>query len=85
MHGRVAKLKPLLSKRNIKAHVSIAKEHLAYPQNFWDDVIWTDESNMELFGRPGSHYIWCKADTAFHNKDIMPTVLDGGDIVMVRG
>ncbi len=32
-----------------------------------------------------SRYIWCKTNTAFHKKNIIPTVKRGGGIVMVWG
>ncbi len=31
------------------------------------------------------HYIWCKTNTAFHKKNIIPTVKHGGSSVMVWG
>lgn len=36
--GRGAMWKPLLTK-NINAHLSSAKEHLADPQDFWKNVL----------------------------------------------
>lgn len=43
-------------------------------QAFWDNFLSTDELKVELFGRYGSHYMWHKANTALHNKSIMPAV-----------
>uniref|UniRef100_A0A3P8X9Q4 Transposase Tc1-like domain-containing protein n=1 Tax=Esox lucius TaxID=8010 RepID=A0A3P8X9Q4_ESOLU len=37
------------------------------------------------FGRHGSWYVWCIANTVFHNKNIIPTVKHGGGSVMVWG
>ncbi|KAK3533354.1 hypothetical protein QTP70_017158, partial [Hemibagrus guttatus] len=34
LHGRVPRRKPLLSKKNIKAHLSFARKHLDDPQDF---------------------------------------------------
>lgn len=25
---------------------------------FWDNVLWTDDSKVEMFEKQGSHYIW---------------------------
>ena len=85
IHGRVARRKPLLTKKNTKARLTFAKKHLDHPQDFWDKILWTDESKVELFGRQGSGYIWRKANTAFHIKNIIPTVKHGGGSVMVWG
>ncbi len=50
LHGRVPRRKPLLSKKNIKAHLSLARKHLDDPQDFWENILWTDETKIELFG-----------------------------------
>ncbi len=36
LHGRVPRPKPLLSKKNIQAHLSFARKHLDDPQYFWE-------------------------------------------------
>ncbi|KAG5841945.1 hypothetical protein ANANG_G00172420 [Anguilla anguilla] len=58
IHGRVARRKPLLTKRNINARLTIAKKPQDDPQALWDvvwnNVPWADESKVELFGRHGS-------------------------------
>ncbi len=64
LHGRVTRPKPLLSKKNIKAHLSFARKHLDDPQDFWENTLWTDKTKVELFGRCVSHYIWRKSNTA---------------------
>ncbi|KAK3509610.1 hypothetical protein QTP70_006816 [Hemibagrus guttatus] len=85
LHGRVPRRKPLLSKKNIKARLSFARKHLDDPQDFWENTLWTDETKMEHFGRSVSHYVWCKSNTAFEKKNIIPTVKYGGSSVMVWG
>ncbi len=45
----------------------------------------TDETKVELFGRCVSRYIWRKTNTAFHKKNIVPSVKHGGCSVMVWG
>ena len=85
IHGRVPRQKPLLTKKNTKACLTFAKKHLDDPQDFWENILWTDETKVELFGRCASRYIWCKTNTAFHKKNIIPTVKHGGGSVMVWG
>ena len=85
IHGRVPRRKPLLTKKNTKARLTFAKKHLDDPQDFWENILWTDETKVELFGRCASRYIWRKTNTAFHKKNIIPTVKHGGGSVMVWG
>ncbi len=59
-HGRVPRQKPLLTKKNTKARLTFAKKYLDYPQDFWANILWTDETKVELFGRCVSRYIWRK-------------------------
>ncbi len=85
LHGRVPRLKPLLSKKNIKACLSLARKHLDYPQDFWENTLWTDETKVEHFGRCGVPLHLAKSNTAFQKKNIIPTVKYGGGSVMVWG
>ncbi len=75
----------MLTKKNTKACLTFAKKYLDYPQDFWANILWTDETKVELFGKCVSHYIWRKTNTAFHKKNIIPTVKHGGGSVMVWG
>ncbi len=71
IHGRVPRKKPLLTK-NTKARLTFAKKYLDYPQDFWVNILWTDET--KVFGRCVSCYMWCKPNTAFPKENIIPTV-----------
>uniref|UniRef100_A0AAZ3SMQ9 Diaphanous related formin 1 n=1 Tax=Oncorhynchus tshawytscha TaxID=74940 RepID=A0AAZ3SMQ9_ONCTS len=51
VHGRTPRKKPLLSKKNIAALLKFAKVHLDVPQCYWQNILWTDETTVELFGR----------------------------------
>ena len=56
-HGRTPRKKPLLSKKSIAAHQKFAKEHLEVPQHYWQYILWTDETTVELFGRNTQHCV----------------------------
>ena len=70
LHGRVPRHKPLLSKKNMKAHLSFARKHLDDPQDLWENTLRTDETKVELFGRCVCHYIWRKSNTAFQKRTL---------------
>ncbi len=86
IHEKVPRQKPLLTKQNTKSSLTFAKKYPQdYPQDFWANILWNDETKVELFGRCVSHYIWSKTNTGFHQKNIIPTVKHGGGSVMVWG
>ncbi len=84
IHGRVPRQKPLLTKKSTKVCLTFAQKYLDYPQDFWANILWTDWTKVDLFGRCVSRYIWCKTNRAFHKKNIIPTIKHGGGSVMVR-
>ena len=49
VHGRTARRKPLLSKKNTSARLKLANDHLEDPEGNCKNVLWTDESKVELF------------------------------------
>ncbi len=49
VHGRVSRQKALLTKKNTKARLTFAKKYLDYHQDFWANILWTDEKKVELF------------------------------------
>ena len=58
MHGRVPRQKPLLAKKNMKACLTFAKKHFDENQDLYENILWTDKTKVELFGRCVSHYMW---------------------------
>nr|ACI69337.1 Transposable element Tcb1 transposase [Salmo salar] len=55
VHGRIPQKKPLLSQKTIAAHLKFAKLHLDVPQRYWQNILWTDQTTVELFGRNTQH------------------------------
>jgi len=85
INGRSARRKPLLSKKNIAARLKFAMDHLDETDDFWNNVLWTDESKVELFGRNHKRFVWRKKNSADAHKNLVPTVKHGGGSVMVWG
>lgn len=61
----------MLIDNKIKTDRNSVTAHLDDPKTFWENVLWTERSNVELFGRQGSRYIWCKRNIEFHKKSII--------------
>ncbi|KAG2458113.1 TCB1 transposase, partial [Polypterus senegalus] len=87
LYGRVARRKALLkshfSPKNIAARLQFAKDHVDKPEGYWKNVLWTDETKIELFGLNEKRYVWRKENTAFQHKNLIPSVKHGGGSIMV--
>ncbi|GFU88232.1 transposable element Tc1 transposase [Trichonephila clavipes] len=52
------------------------------PQQFWNEVIFSDESKFNIFGSDGRRMVSRKPNTSHHPKHTIPTVKHGGGSVM---
>ena len=50
---------------------------------FWEKVIWSDETKVELFGRNTATSVWQKNGTAFKKHNTLSTVKFGGGSIMI--
>ncbi|GFU29760.1 transposable element Tc1 transposase [Trichonephila clavipes] len=82
---RVARKKLLIGKSNRVKRLKFAKEHILKPQQFWNEVIFSDERKFNIFGSDGRRMVWRKPNTSYHPKHTIPTVKHGGGSVMVWG
>ena len=78
LYGRVARRKPLLSKRHMTARLEFAKRHLKDSQTMRNKILWSDETKIELFGLNAKRHVWRKPGT-------IPTVKHGGGSIMLWG
>ncbi|KAG2460102.1 TCB1 transposase, partial [Polypterus senegalus] len=85
LYGRVARQKPLLSKRHIAAHLEFAKRHLKDSQTIRNKILRSDETKIELFGVNARHHIWKKPGTAHHQANTIPTVKLGVGSIRLWG
>ena len=77
--------KPLLSKKNIKKRLDIAKQWIGKPETYWDNVIFSDECKFNLFTSDGISYVWREPGQRLNPRYVSPTVKHGGGSVMVWG
>ncbi len=85
LYGRVAREKPLLSARHMKARMEFAKKHLKDSKMVTNKILWSDETKIELFGLNSKRYVWRKPGTAHHLSNTVPTVKHGGGSIMLWG
>ncbi|KAL0147761.1 hypothetical protein M9458_056937 [Cirrhinus mrigala] len=77
LYGRVARRKPLLSARHMKARMDSKMVR--------NKILWSDETKIELFGLNSKRYVWRKPGTAHHLSNTVPTVKHGGGSIMLWG
>jgi len=83
--ARVARRKPLLSEKNRRARYEWAKEHRYLTEYDWRNVIFSDESPFTLFQDGGKQYVRRRANEAYLDKCLFPTVKHGGGKIQVWG
>ncbi|CDQ99260.1 unnamed protein product [Oncorhynchus mykiss] len=60
LKGRSARKKPLLQNCHKKARPRFPTAHGDKDHTFWRNVLWTDETKIELLGHNDHRYEWAK-------------------------
>jgi hypothetical protein len=66
--GHTTRCKPLISSKNRKARLKLAKKYRDEPQKFWNTILWTDETKINLYQSDGKAKVWRKKGTAYDPK-----------------
>ncbi len=80
--GFTTRCKPLVSLKNRKARLELAKRHLKKPSQFWNNILWTDETKINLYQSDGKRRVWRRKGTAHDPKHTTSSVKHGGGSVM---
>ncbi len=83
LHGRRPRRKPLLKLAHKKACKQFAEDNLAKSMNYWNHVLWSDESKVNLFDCV--QHVWRRPGEEYQENCALPTVKHGGGSIMVWG
>ncbi|KAI2664860.1 Transposable element Tcb1 transposase [Labeo rohita] len=74
--------RPRRTQRHKKARLEFAKTYVTKPQSFWENILWPDETKVEVFGKGHHGTVYRKRNEAFKEKNTVPTVKHGGSSKM---
>lgn len=83
--SRIPRPKPFISKVNKAKRLEFANRYVNKETDFWDHVIFSDESKFNIFRNDGRELVWRKPNTALQKQNLLPTIKHGGGGVMVWG
>ena len=84
IYSRSPRKTPLLKTRHVIARLKFAREHLQKLVHFWDKILWSDETKLELFGRNSSRHVWRRNGSAYDPKNTIPTIKHSGPSINLR-
>ncbi|GBL98161.1 Transposable element Tc1 transposase [Araneus ventricosus] len=85
LNGRSDRRKFFVSAKNRKLMFSFAKSTLNKPEMYWNNVLFADESEYNIFGSDGRIMAWRRKQEELNPKNLVGTVKYGGGGVLVWG
>ena len=68
-----------------KARRQFVEDKQTKDTDYWNHVLWSDETKINLFGSDGVKQVWQQLGEEYKEKFVLPTVKHDGGSVMVWG
>lgn len=83
LKGRIAKKKPLLSKKNKRLRLTWARQHRDWSDYQWMQTFFSDETPVYLIQSNQRRYVRCSAKDVLSPRHLRPTVQAGGGKILL--
>ncbi len=66
-----------------KSPLEFARAHADKDEDYWDSILWSDETKINVFGTDGFKTVWRRKGEEYKEKCMVPTVKHGGGSVLM--
>ncbi len=67
-----------------KARKQFAEDKQTKDMDYWNHVLWSDETKINLFGSDGVKHMWRQPGEEYKDKCVLPTVKHGAGMWSAR-